>query len=339
MTGNIQLAHGFGGSLSQDLLDEIIYPALSGESGKKHRATLDAAVIDLPPGPSAFSTDSFTVQPVFFPGGDIGKLAVAGTVNDLAAAGADPAVLSLALILEEGFPLSDLERIIRSAGDTCRAAGVSVVTGDTKVVERGSVDGIFINTAGIGAVLFPHLGPGSIKPGDSVIISGSVGDHGAAILSARERIGTGLNLQSDCAPLNRMIRRVLDTCGTAVRVLRDPTRGGLAAVVNEFAADAHLEILIREEAVPIRPEVRDFLDILGMDPLLLANEGKILLFCDPGAEGRVLKALTSFPEGTGAAVAGTVLGTRETGRVLLETGIGTTRILNMPVEPGLPRIC
>jgi len=339
MTGYIRPAHGFGGSLSQQLLDELVYPALSGSSVTEHRVTEDAAFFGLSENRGAFSTDSYTVKPIFFPGGNIGKLAVAGTVNDLAVSGADVGALSLSLIIEEGFALEDLEQILQSAGDTCRNAGVTVITGDTKVVERGSADGIFINTAGVGSVRFPQLGPGSIRPGDSIIVSGTIGDHGAAILSARERIGSGMTLVSDCAPLNGMIRTILETCGSAVHAMRDPTRGGLAAVLNEFAADTSLELLLREEAVPIRPEVHDFLDILGMDPLLLANEGKIVLFCLPEEESGVLSAMRSFPEGKDAAVIGTVARKRDRGRVLLETGLGTTRILNMPVEPGMPRIC
>lgn len=339
MNDTIRLAHGFGGSLSQELLDGLIYPALSGTDGTEHQPTADAAVTEFPAGPLAFSTDSFTVQPAFFPGGDIGKLAVAGTVNDLACAGAEPRALSLALILEEGFPLEDLRVLLQSAGATCRTAGVEVVTGDTKVVEKGSADGIFINTAGFGPVRYPGLGHGTIRPGDSIIISGTVGDHGAAILSARENLGEGMNLVSDCAPLNGMILAVLKAGGGDIHALRDPTRGGPAAVLNEFAADAGLEMLVREDDIPLRPEVRDFLDILGMDPLLLANEGKVVLFCNPAAETAVLDALHTFPEGAEAAVIGTVTGRRPGGRVLLETGLGTTRILNMPVEPGLPRIC
>lgn len=339
MKGCIRKAHGFGGALSQELLDELIYPALTESETPEHRVTEDAAVFTLPPGPCAFSTDSFTVKPVFFPGGDIGKLAVAGTVNDLAVSGAEPAVLSLALMIEEGFSLEDLRRIIRSAGRTCREAGVRVVTGDTKVVERGSLDGIFINTAAIGTVRFPNMGPAALREGDSILISGTVGDHGAAILSARENLGSGLDLASDCAPLNGMIRGVLGEWGSAVHAMRDPTRGGLAAVLNEFADDSGFEIILREPDIPIRPGVRDFLDILGMDPLLLANEGKIILFCTPDAEQGVLDTLKRHPLGRESAVIGTVAGTRDSGRVLLETGLGTKRILNMPLEPGMPRIC
>ncbi|MEW5816184.1 MAG: hydrogenase expression/formation protein HypE [Spirochaetota bacterium] len=353
----IRLAHGFGGKLTQDLLDAVIYPALSGKCG--HIPTLDAAVIENLKPPIVVSTDSFTITPRFFPGGDIGKLSVAGTVNDVVMMGGDPRFLTLGIIIEEGFDLEELKTIFASIGGACRQAGVTVVSGDTKVVGQGAADGIFINTTGFGSRICSSLGLKYIRDGDAIIITGTIGDHGAAILNAREKLKLDLELESDCASLNWMLEKVLKKTGDAVHALRDPTRGGIAATLHEFAYDTGLQYTIREEDIPIKPVVRSFLDILGMDPLILANEGKALIFAEQKAVPQILDILHSDILGAEAAVIGYVekppaKGTTEAGtpfnrttadggqgrgRVILETTIGTKRIVEMPLEHGLPRIC
>ena len=333
----VEIAHGHGGGRSLELINEFILPALNAAGAP----TLDAArVAGFGPGDLAFSTDSFTISPLFFPGGDIGKLAVCGTVNDLAVSGAEPKHLSLALILEEGFPLASLRRIMESVGAACREAGAAVVCGDTKVVERGKGDGIFINVSGIGRPLtLRPLGPDRLAPGDVLLASGTVGDHGAAILAARNGFPMGRALESDCASLWPMTRAVIDAAGEGLHAMRDPSRGGLAAALNEFALDARAEILLREEAVPVRPDVRQFLEALGMDPFVLANEGKLVAFVAPEPADAALAAMRETPLGAGAAAVGQVAGRRERGRVVLETPFGTRRVLDMPMAEGLPRIC
>ncbi len=333
----VRLAHGFGGKLTQDLLDTVIFPALTGESG--HAVTLDAAVLkDLIP-PVVVSTDSYTISPRFFPGGDIGKLAVAGTVNDVAMMGALPAYLALGLIIEEGLAIDELRKIVESIGTVARTAGIRVVTGDTKVVEKGVIDGIFINTTGFGSQRCRNLGPEYLCEGDVIIISGTVGDHGAAILNARENLGFSQTLLSDCASLGAMMARVWDAAGEHLHALRDPTRGGVAATLNEFAVDTGLELHMYEESLPIRPEVGSFLEILGLDVLTLANEGKAIIFVAPPAVENVLNVLHDDPNGRDAAVIGYVDRSPKHGRVIMETAIGTRRIIEMPVEEGFPRIC
>ena len=337
MSDSIRLAHGFGGTLSLELLDKVILPGLRGVDG--HEVTLDAAVLDSLAPPVVVSTDSFTISPRFFPGGDIGSLAVAGTVNDIVMMGAKPQYLSLGLILEEGLPLDDLRRIMTSIGETCRTTGTTVVTGDTKVVERGATDGIFINTTGFGTQVFGPVGPSEIRGGDALILTGTLGDHGAAILNARERLGFSRTLKSDCAPLHELIANAAAAAGPGLHALRDPTRGGIAATLNEFAVDTGLDIIIREETIPIQPDVAAFLEVLGLDVFTLANEGKALLFLTPECAGATLDALHNHPLGRDAAVIGTVEKSRRSGRVILETAIGTRRILDVPLEAGLPRIC
>ena len=341
MTGKIRLAHGFGGKLMNDLLDEVIHPALTGVNtcGVKHNVTMDAAVLRNVELPLVVSTDSFTVSPRFFPGGDIGELAVAGTVNDVAMMGARPRWLTLGLIIEEGLPVDELRTIMESCGRACREAGVMVVTGDTKVVEKGLVDGIFINTTGIGSQITGDIGPDFIREGDVIIISGTLGDHGAAILNARENLGFGTGLVSDCASLAGMILGTLETAGNNIHALRDPTRGGLAATLNEFAQDTGFELHIEEERIPVKPEVASFLDILGLDVLTLANEGKVIVFAAPEAADDIVDGLRKHTLGADAVVIGRVGGKIQRGRVVLETVIGTRRIVEMPIEAGLPRIC
>lgn len=337
MPDTIRLAHGFGGRLTQNLLDDVIVPALSGGSG--HEITLDAAVLeDLEP-PVIVSTDSFTVIPRFFPGGDIGKLAVCGTINDVSMMGARPRYFSLGLIIEEGFPIEELRRIMTSIGETARQTGVKIVTGDTKVVEKGSAGGIYINTTGFGTRVFGPVGPDQICAGDTVLISGTIADHGAAILNARENLGFSRTLESDCAPLWDMVYAAAKAAGSGLHALRDPTRGGVAATLNEFARDTGLQIIIEEACLPVRPEVSAFLEVLGMDPLPIANEGKCLLFAAPDTAQSTLETLHHHPLGRQAAIIGRVESGGRRGRVILETRIGSRRIVEMPLEDGLPRIC
>jgi hydrogenase expression/formation protein HypE len=335
MTDSIKLAHGAGGRLTQDLLDQVIVPALSGGG---HETTLDAAVLsDLAP-PIVVSTDSFTVVPHFFPGGDIGKLAVCGTINDVAMMGGRTRYLALGLILEEGLPISDLRRIMGSLGETARAAGVRVVTGDTKVVERGGAKGLYIVTTGFGTHEFT-VGPELILPGDAILISGTIADHGAAILNARENLGFGETLASDCAPLWDLAAAASRVAGDRLHALRDPTRGGLAATLNEFAQDTGLTFIIEESRLPLHPATAAFLAALGLDPLPIANEGKCLLFTAPDAAEAVLAALHQHEHGRDAALIGCVEQSPRHGRVILETSIGTRRVVPAPLDAGLPRIC
>jgi hydrogenase expression/formation protein HypE len=336
MSDTIKLAHGFGGRLTQDLLDEVIIPGLSGSGN--HAPTLDAAVLPGLSAPVVVSTDSFTVVPRFFPGGDIGKLAVCGTINDVAMMGARPRYFALGLILEEGLALEELRRIMASIGETARATGVEVVTGDTKVVERGGAVGLYINTTGFGTREFA-VGPERIRAGDAILVSGTIGDHGAAILNARENLGFAQSLVSDCAPLWELVAAVAGTAGEKLHALRDPTRGGLSATLNEFARDTGLQFLIEEERLPIRPETAAFLETLGLDPLPVANEGKCLILAAPEAAAAVLETLHQEPLGAQAAIIGRVEGGVRRGRVVLQTRIGTRRVVEMPVEEGLPRIC
>lgn len=337
-TSRVRLAHGFGGRLSQELIDTIIIPALSGETG--HAKTLDAAVLeDLVP-PVIVSTDSYTISPWLFPGGNIGKLAVAGTVNDICMMGAEPKYMSLGLIIEEGFLFEDLRLIMQSLGDASRNAGVRVVTGDTKVVEKGVIDGIFINTTGLGTRAHDPLGPEHIEEGDVIIISGTIGDHGASILNARENLGFGNTLLSDCASLHALIANACEAGGQDIHALRDPTRGGLAATLNEFVQDTGFDFVINEEDIPVKKEVSAFLSILGLDALTLANEGKVILIADAGSADTVLEAVKKDPLGRDAAIIGNVTkGNGPTGRVIMKTAIGTKRYIDMPLEAGLPRIC
>ena len=294
------------------------------------------STVSAPGGQLVFSTDSFVVTPWRFPGGDIGKLAVCGTVNDLCMAGGDPRFLSCALILEEGFPLADLRTIVQSMADAARAAGVQIVTGDTKVVERGKGDGLYINTAGIGVLRTPGLGRGALRPGDRVLVSGSVGCHGAAVLMARGALpGAGL-LCSDCRPLRELSAAALDAGG--VRMLRDPTRGGVATTLNEFVAGGARGIAQAESAIPVDEPVAAACDLLGLDPLYAACEGRLLAVVAPDRAGAVLAALQALPGGEGAADIGAVTADRP-GTVVLRTALGGSRLLGKLTGAQLPRIC
>jgi hydrogenase expression/formation protein HypE len=329
----ILLAHGGGGIMMKELVSFLV-EAVGGQKG----ALQDSAVFELPAGRIAFTTDSFVVHPLFFPGGDIGHLAVCGTVNDLAVCGAVPKFISLAMIIEEGFPTRDLERIAASIRAAAEEAGVTVVTGDTKVVDRGKADGIFINTAGIGVV--PEgisLSSDSAVAGDRIIVSGTIGDHGLAILSMREGIDFGSDLKSDAAPLSRLTVPLLEKF-TGIRAMRDATRGGLAAVLNEIAVDSNVCLRIEEALIPVSVSVRNGCELMGYDPLDIANEGKLVAVVDSAEADAVLAAMRATELGEKAAMIGGVIDSPE-GRVIMKTSYGGERVVDLPYGDLLPRIC
>ena len=328
----ITMDHGSGGGATAKLIEELLVPAFRNE---QLSALGDGAVLDLS-GPLVFSTDSFVVNPIFFPGGDIGKLAVCGTVNDLAMCGGTPKYLSLSFILEEGFPVDSLKKIIVSIAETAASCGVSIVTGDTKVVEKGRGDGIYINTSGIGTLTHPGLSPANLKPGDKVIVSGTMGDHGTAIMLARSGLLDGGGLRSDCQPLVDLASAVLKTGG--VRALRDPTRGGVATTLNEFVDGTALSIELEESSLPVNPAVRSACEMLGLDPLYCANEGKLLAVVSPEQAEDALAALRNTPGGENAAILGTVTD-RYPGKLVLNTCLGGGRVLTRLTGAQLPRIC
>lgn len=336
----VVLGHGGGGQLSQELVEGLFVPAF----GNPVLARLaDSSVLDLngefaTGGRLAFSTDSCVVRPLFFPGGSIGDLAVNGTVNDLAMSGARPVVLSAAFIIEEGFAIAELTRVVEAMAAAARMAGVEIVTGDTKVVERGHGDGCYINTAGIGVVPAGiTLGPEGIRPGDAVLVSGTLADHGMAIMSVREGLGFEAEIASDTAPLHGLVASLLAAC-PSVHMLRDPTRGGAATSLNEIAGQARLGIEIDEGAIPVASPVASACEILGLDPLLVANEGKLLAIVPGQAAEMALAALRADEHGRQAAVLGRVVD-RHPGRVVMRTAIGGSRVLPMPIGEQLPRIC
>jgi hydrogenase expression/formation protein HypE len=299
----------------------------------------DGAIVEVEGVRLTFTTDSFVISPIFFPGGDIGKLAVNGTVNDLAMCGARPLYLSLALILEEGFPMEDLWRVVRSVQEAARKAEVEVVTGDTKVVDRGKGDGVFINTSGVGVI--PEgveIAPRRVRPGDVVLISGAIAVHGIAILSVREGLEFETTLESDTAPLNGLVEALLRVAGRQVHVLRDPTRGGVASALNEIAASAGVGITLEEARIPLWDEVKGACEILGLDPLYVANEGKCLAIVAPEAAEAVLKAMRSHPLGREAAIIGQVV-EEHPGAVILRSQVGGKRMVDMLSGEQLPRIC
>ena len=328
----ITLDYGSGGKKTSRLIDELIVPAFRNDALS---ALGDGAILG---GAEklAFSTDSFVVDPIFFPGGDIGKLAVCGTVNDLAMCGAEPKYLSLALILEEGLPLDTLRRVIDSLRVQAGKVGVQIVTGDTKVVERGRGDKLYINTAGIGFVKHEGLGTDKLRAGDAVIVSGTLGDHGTAVMLARNSMMQG-DIRSDCAALNGLTETIL-SLGAGVRVLRDPTRGGAATTLNEFVEGSALSIELDEKLIPVRPQVRSACELLGLDALYCANEGKLLCVVAPEDAERVLAAMRATEEGRDAAIIGTVT-ERYPGRVVMKTAFGGSRVLQKLTGAQLPRIC
>jgi hydrogenase expression/formation protein HypE len=330
----IVLGHGSGGRLSRDLLERVILPAL-GEAAP--RTLDDSAIVELAAGRVAFTTDSYVVRPLEFPGGDIGRLAICGTVNDLAMVGAVPIALSLGCILEEGLLLETLSRVLTSAREAACEAGVYLAAGDTKVVERGKADGLFINTSGIGRLPEgkPISGSGA-RPGDILLVSGAVGDHGIAVMSAREGLGFETGLKSDVAPLSGLVAAML--AAGEVHVLRDPTRGGLATTLVEIASQSSIGVDIEEDAIPLHAPVRAACEMLGFDPLYVANEGKLVAFVAEKDAQNILAAMRAHRYGAEAAVIGRV---REDARhrVHLKTAIGGTRILDMLPGEMLPRIC
>lgn len=331
----ILLGHGSGGRLSHDLLKNSILPAFTNPALNELH---DGARITVGGAKLAFTTDSYVVKPRFFPGGDIGKLAVCGTVNDLAMCGAMPLYLSAGFILEEGLPTAELEQIVASMRLTALEAGVDIVTGDTKVVEKGAVDGIYINTAGIG-LLEPmaDISAKRVKPGQVVIVSGYLGDHAIAIMSERHALTLPETIVSDCAPLNKLIHAMLSEV-PQITMLRDPTRGGLATTLNEIAADAGVGILVEESTLPVRPEVHAVCEILGLDPLYLANEGKVIVFVEREYSDKVLSIMRDNPLAAAARIIGTVTD-QPTGQVVLKTTVGGLRLLDMLSGEQLPRIC
>ena len=332
----ITLAHGAGGKATQSLIEAIFLNAFRNPllEPLEDAATLTAGNTRL-----AFTTDSYVVSPLFFPGGDIGDLAVNGTVNDLAVSGARPAHLSAGFILEEGFPVEDLRRIVESMAAAATAAGISIVTGDTKVVQRGKGDGCYINTAGVGLVTGDlTLGVATARPGDAVIVSGPVGDHGITVMLARGELDLDADLVSDTAPVHDLVRGLLDAVGPDVRAMRDATRGGVATILNEVATAAGVAVAVDEEAVPVRAEVRGACELLGIDPLYVACEGRIVAIVDPGAADAAVAALRAHPLGAEATVVGRVAADPP-GLVLLKTGFGGTRIIDLLVGDPLPRIC
>jgi hydrogenase expression/formation protein HypE len=337
----ILLGHGGGGSLTAELIHNVF---LAGFSNEILSSLEDQATVTLDCGKSlksprvAFTTDSYVVKPLFFPGGDIGKLAVHGTVNDLAVGGARPLFLSAAFILEEGLPIDDLKRIVASMREACREAGIALVTGDTKVVDRGKGDQVFITTSGIGLVPEEcNLSIHSARPGDRILLSGTIGDHGIAIMSVREGLEFETVLESDTAPLADLTRTLL-AASPRIRAMRDPTRGGVSSALNELATASHVGVTIREAALPMRPEVRGACEMLGLDPLYVANEGKVLAVVPPEDADRVLDAMRGHPLGQSAATIGEVV-SEHPGMVTMRSLIGGERVVTMLAGEQLPRIC
>jgi hydrogenase expression/formation protein HypE len=341
-TTHIQLAHGGGGQLTAELIEQVILPALGAAGGSQDPKRLkDAAVLPAPGAAAlAMTTDSYVVQPLEFPGGDIGKLAVCGTVNDLAVTGASPLALTLALVLEEGLEIALLRRVLESAGAAARAAGVSIVTGDTKVVERGGVVGMIINTAGLGAVLpKAKLGFDRIAPGDRIVLSGSLGEHGMAVMSRRKGLSFWADLQSDCAPLNALTAALVEELGDDLKFMRDPTRSGLAAAVVDIAACAGCDVEIDESALPVHRTARAAAEMLGLDLMSIANEGKLVAVVAPSRAHDAVNILARFEIARRAAVVGTVARKSDNPLVEMLTDVGGRRIVQMPYGEELPRIC
>jgi hydrogenase expression/formation protein HypE len=335
---HITLSHGSGGKATHNLIEGVFAPAFSNPLLEPLDDAATFAIDSASPR-LAFTTDSYVVNPLFFPGGDIGKLAVHGTINDLAMAGAEPLYLSAGFILEEGFPIADLRRIVDSMAAAAKQAGVAIVTGDTKVVQRGKADGLFINTAGVGMVRARwQMGQTQVQPGDKVLLSGPIGDHGIAVMLAREALDIEATIESDSAPLHTLVAALLGAAEQGLHCLKDPTRGGVATTLNEMALSSQVAIELDEPTIPVRAEVRGACEILGLDPLTIANEGKLLAVVAPEAAKRALAALRAHPLGREAAIIGTVQ-PGPAGIVFMRTNIGGTRVLDMLVGDPLPRIC
>jgi hydrogenase expression/formation protein HypE len=332
---NIVMGHGGGGAMSAELIEHLFLPAFgpAADAGMGDSAVVEVAGVRL-----AFSTDSFVVKPISFPGGTIGDLAVNGTVNDLAMAGATPLVLSTGFILEEGTPLDDIAHVASAVGTAALAAGVKLVTGDTKVVDAGHGDGVYLNTAGIGLVDDrADIRPQRAAPGDVVIVSGDIGVHGVAVMSCREGLQFATSVASDTAPLHGLVAAMIDT-GADIHALRDPTRGGVAATLNEIARAAGVGVVLSEPALPIPAAVRDACGLLGLDPLYVANEGKLVAFVPAADAEQVLAAMRAHPLGGRSAVIGRVV-TDHAGMVVARTALGGTRVVDLPIGEQLPRIC
>ena len=331
----ITLAHGSGGKLTHELVKQLFLPRFN---NKALSQLGDSAILHIHGMRIAFTTDSYVVKPLFFPGGDIGRLAVNGTINDLAVVGAEPMFLSAGFIIEEGFELSLLEKVVNSMKEAATLAVVEIVTGDTKVVEKGSVDGLYMNTCGIGIVNNGiNLSTSSIKIGDKIIISGTIGDHGMAVLSERESLGFNSQITSDCAPLSGTIKKILAS-GTHVKFMRDPTRGGLATTLNEIVNTQEYGIVIDEQSIPVNDGVRALCEMLGYDPLYIANEGKVVIVVSAHDADKVYEILKEDSLGRDAAIIGEVV-IEPKGKVCLKTVIGGTRVIDMLVGDQLPRIC
>jgi hydrogenase expression/formation protein HypE len=334
--GRVDLSHGSGGRAMAQLIADIFQDSFANDLLAQGN---DQAVFSIPAGRMAMTTDGYVISPLFFPGGDIGSLAVHGTVNDLAMSGAKPLYLSASFILEEGFPLADLQRIARSMGAAAREAGVKIVTGDTKVVERGKADGVFISTAGVGLVPDGvELSGDRARPGDAILVSGTLGDHGVAIMSSRENLQFETQIVSDSAALHGLTEAMVAACGKDLRLMRDPTRGGLAATLNEIAHQSGVGIRIEEEALPIRPEVAAACELLGLDPLFVANEGKLVAFSAPEAAEKLLSVMRAHPLGRDAALIGHVVAD-DNRFVQMTTSFGGGRIVDWLSGEQLPRIC
>jgi len=334
----VTLAHGSGGQAMQDLIEALFVSQFEGElpNSLEDQARIPFEELTAQGDRLAFTTDSYVVDPLFFPGGDIGSLAVNGTVNDLAVSGAIPRYLTCAMILEEGLPIDTLRQVVASMVTAAEAAGVKIVTGDTKVVPRGGADKLFINTAGIG-VMRRGITPAAahLQPGDVVLVNGPIGNHGATIMVAREEFALDTDLQSDCQPLNGLVDAIVAVC-PQVRAMRDATRGGLATVLNEFADSAQVGIQLIEDEIPVDGAVQGLCELLGLDPLYLANEGKLVVVVPPGQVEEVLAAMQSHPTGTQSRIIGQVTDGQ---RVSLKTGFGTARVIDRLVGDQLPRIC
>jgi hydrogenase expression/formation protein HypE len=337
---HITLAHGSGGKAMRDLIDDIFVKSFDNPilSQLEDQATFNLASLLQQGDRLAFTTDSYVVDPLFFPGSDIGELAINGTINDLAVSGAKPLYLTCSVILEEGLPVETLRRVATSMKIAAQKAGVQIVTGDTKVVHRGAADKLFINTAGIG-IIPPGIAISAynIQPKDVIIVNGEIGNHGAAILIARGELALETNIESDCQPLNDLVATILKAC-PQIHAMRDATRGGLATVLNEFALSSQVAIRLEEDSIPVREEVKGVCEILGLDPLYLANEGKLVIAVSPENANQVLSAMKTHPAGKDAAIIGEVIPSPP-GIVLLKTAFGAERIVDMLVGDQLPRIC
>jgi hydrogenase expression/formation protein HypE len=333
MEDTVKLHHGDGGKHTNALINELFYKYFNNKILLQGN---DSAVFDIKQGRMAFTTDSFVIKPIFFSGTNIGRLAICGTINDLAVSGAKPLYLSAGFIIEEGFSLKELRLIVQTMSRTCKEAGVKIITGDTKVVEKGSVDGLFINTAGIG-VIENNYAPKKIKPGDNIIISGSIGEHGTVIALERYNIKAKGDFYSDCAPVYSIIRSLIPYYN-GIKQMKDPTRGGLATSLNEIAAAAGMGIKVSENVLPIRKEVIAVCSLLGIDPLYLASEGRIILAVDPCISEAILQCIQSTDNGKDASIIGSFIDNND-GLVYLETNVGGKRLLNSLDMPMLPRIC